>query len=99
MWLYSPDRAARRQPPQDNTLLVYLQGGAQSPAALRRAIICAGQDAVRFLRIDSCPGNGPVRALLCVERAAAPALREEILRRLPGCEWHEANRRERSHEH
>ena len=89
--LHSP--ALRRQPPADHTMLVWLQIDTASATSLRQAVIRAGLDAVRFLRIDACPSGGNVRALLCVERDAAPALQAQLLQRLPGCQWHAAPRR------
>ena len=91
--------AARRQQPHDDTALVWLQTEAASAASLRRAVIRAGGDAVRFLRIDACTDGRPVRALLCVQRAALAALRTDLLRRLPSCAWHEAPRRGERHVH
>lgn len=94
MWHCTSDYpAVRRQPPKDHTILIWLQVDAASAATLRQTVICAGMDAVRFLRVDACASGGPVRALLCVERSAAPALRDEVQRRLPGCAWHEATQR------
>jgi len=84
----------RRQPPADHAILVWLQVDTASATTLRQAVIRAGVDAVRFLRIDACLNGGPVSALLCVERGAAPALRAQLVHRLPGCQWHEAPRRE-----
>jgi len=89
--LHSP--ALRRQLPADHTMLVWLQIDTASATSLRQAVIRAGLDAVRFLRIDACPSGCPVRALLCVERDAAPALQAQLLQRLPGCQWHAALRR------
>lgn len=95
MWHATSDYpAARRQAPVEHTVLAWLQVDTASATTLRQAVIRAGVDAVRFLRIDACPNGGPVRALLCVERDAAPALRAQLLQRLPGCQWHEATRRE-----
>lgn len=88
----------RRHPPKDHTILIWLQLDAASATLLRQTVIRAGMDAVRFLRVDACASGGPVRALLCVERAAAPALRDEVQRSLPGCEWHEATQR-REYQH
>lgn len=88
------------RPPRDDSGLVWLEAQQTSAAALREAVIRAGMDAVRFLRIDACPSGGTlptVRALLCAERVALPALRAELLRRLPGCAWHEAQRRGQPH--
>lgn len=101
MWHCTSDYpAVRRQPAHDNTILVWLQADGTAAALLRQTVIRAGQDAVRFLRVDACASGGPVRALLCIERAAAPALRAQLLAHLPGCEWHEAHRRdERGHGH
>ena len=85
--------ALRRLPPADHTMLVWLQVDTASATGLREAVIRAGPDAVRFLRIDACPGGRTVRALLCIERDAAPALQAKLLQRLPGCQWHAAPRR------
>ncbi|MDN4038274.1 hypothetical protein [Massilia sp. YIM B02443] len=73
--------------------MVRLEVDAASGELLRAVVICAGGDAVRFLRIDACARSGAVRALLCVEADAAPALRREVLRRLPGCSWQPAPHR------
>lgn len=73
--------------------MVRLEVDAGSSERLRAVVICAGGDAVRFLRIDACARSGAVRALLCVEAHAVPALRREVLRRLPGCAWQPAPRR------
>ncbi|MEM8514582.1 hypothetical protein RCH14_003932 [Massilia sp. MP_M2] len=86
--------ALRRQPPADHTMLVWLQVDTASATSLREAVMRAGLDAVRFLRIDACPSGRTVRALLCVERDAAPALQSQLLQRLPGCKWHPAPRRQ-----
>ncbi|MEW7850230.1 hypothetical protein AB2N08_16165 [Massilia aurea] len=95
MWHATSDYpAVRRQPPADRTILVWLQVDTASATSLRQAVIRAGLDAVRFLRIDACPSGGAVRALLCVERDAATALQAQLLQCLPGCQWHEAARRE-----
>jgi hypothetical protein len=99
MWHASSDYpTARRQAPVEHTVLAWLQVDTASATTLRQAVIRAGVDAVRFLRIDPCPNGGPncgsIRALLCVEKDAAPALRAQLLQRLPGCQWHEATRRE-----
>lgn len=99
MWHATSDYpAARRQAPVEHTVLVWLQVDTASATTLRQAVIRAGVDAVRFLRIDACANGGPncdpIRALLCVEKEAAPALRAQLLQRLPGCQWHEVTRRE-----
>jgi len=86
----------RRNAPPDHhaaASMVRLEVDAGSSERLRAVVICAGGDAVRFLRIDACARSGAVHALLCVEADAAPALRREVLRRLPGCSWQPAPRR------
>ncbi len=81
MWHATSDYpAARRQAPVEHTVLAWLQVDTASATTLRQAVIRAGVDAVRFLRIDPCPNGGPncgpncgpIRALLCVEKDAAP---------------------------
>jgi len=76
--------------------MVWLEVDAALSERLREVVIRAGGDAVRFLRIDACSCSAQravVRALLCVEPGAAAALREEVLRHLPQCQWQAAARR------
>lgn len=92
--------AAKPAAQQDDTGLVWLLTNSASATRLREAVMRSGGDAVRFLRVDACTGSEPVRALLCLNVDAMPALRAELQRRLPGCDWHEAPRRgERRHAH
>lgn len=101
MWHYPPFVPQTAPAPRrDDTGLVWLLTNAASATHLRETVMRSGGDAVRFLRVDACTRGQPVRALLCLELDAMPALRAELQRRLPGCDWHEAPRRgERSHAH
>lgn len=90
-----PLSAVRRRPVvHDAASMVWLQVDAACAGLLRATVIRAGGDAVRFLRIDACARSGAVRALLCVEHDMAPALRQQVMRCLPGCTWNEAPRRQ-----
>jgi hypothetical protein len=88
-WFLIP-RPLRRQPgaacaPVPASCLLRLQVDAASANTLRRVVMRAGADAVRYLRLDPRAHDGNVQAVLCIASDAVPAMLEEVRRFLPGC--------------